>query len=143
MEDQFKFPDGTTVPGPEEGSHQYRPGALHPRLAWMICYEETGNAQAVCDRFGISKKTFYKWLKRYHESNGNTQSLADRSRRPHHSPRATPDSCVRLLKEAKEETGFGQRRLRMYLQERYNISLSERTIWKLLKHDLGGDDATF
>lgn len=114
----------------EERGHN---GSLHPRLAWMICYNETRSAQEVCKRFGISRKTFYKWLKRYKQSDGNTESLMDLSRRPHRFPRATPESSVMLLKRIKEQTGFGQRRLKVHLQEKYNISLSERTIWKLLR----------
>jgi transposase len=101
----------------------------------MMAYRETGNAQAVCNRFGISRKTFYKWLKRYQESNGDSTSLCDRSRRPHHFPRATLPEHVELLRRVREETGFGQRRLRAYLEEKYRVSLSERTIWKLLKRE--------
>ncbi|HUI10959.1 MAG TPA: leucine zipper domain-containing protein [Bacteroidota bacterium] len=112
-----------------------RSGSLHPRLAWMMAYKESGNAQAVCNRFGISRKTFYKWLKRFQESKGDSTSLTDRSRRPHHFPRATRPEHVELLRRAREETGYGQRRLRAYLEENYSISLSERTIWKLLKRD--------
>ncbi|MEK7250310.1 MAG: helix-turn-helix domain-containing protein [Bacteroidota bacterium] len=107
--------------------------SLHPRLAWMICYEETGSAQEVCKRFSISRKTFYKWLKRYRKSGGDTTSLVDQSRRPHHFPSATPESSVQLLKRLKEQTGFGQRRLKAILQEKHNIKISERTIWKILK----------
>ena len=105
--------------------------SLHPRLAWMICYEETGSAQEVCKRFGISRKTFYKWLKRYRHSAGDTKSLVDQSRRPHHFPSATPEASVQLLKRLKEQTGFGQRRLKAILQEKHNIKISERTIWKI------------
>jgi transposase len=108
-------------------------GSLHPRLAWILCYEETRSVREVCRRFGISRKTFYKWLKRYKHSSGDTASLSDQSRRPHRFPRATPESSVLLLKRLKEQTGFGQRRLKVYLQANYNISLSERTIWKILK----------
>ncbi len=107
--------------------------SLHPRLAWMICYEETGSAQEVCKRFAISRKTFYKWLKRYRQSAGDTKSLTDQSRRPHHFPSATPASSVELLRRLKEQTGFGQRRLKAILQEKHNITISERTIWKILK----------
>jgi transposase len=110
-------------------------GSLHPRLAWMMAYRETGNAQAVCTRFGISRKTFYKWLKRYQEANGDSTSLSDRSRRPHHFPRATLPEHVDLLRRVRKQTGFGQRRLRAYLAEKYSVSLSERTIWKLLKRE--------
>ncbi|HEX7573690.1 MAG TPA: helix-turn-helix domain-containing protein [Bacteroidota bacterium] len=101
----------------------------------MMAYRETGNAQAVCNRFGISRKTFYKWLKRYENANGDSRSLSDRSRRPHHFPRATRPEHVDLLRRVRQETGFGQRRLRAYLVEKYSVSLSERTIWKLLKRD--------
>jgi transposase len=110
-------------------------GSLHPRLAWMMAYQETSNAQAVCNKFGISRKTFYKWLKRYQESDGDSKSLLDRSRRPHHFPRATMPEHVELLRRVRLETGFGQRRLRAYLEEKYRVRLSERTIWKLLKRD--------
>ena len=110
-------------------------GSLHPRLAWMMHYEETKSAQAVCRRFGISRKTFYKWLKRYRQTGGDSASLEDRSRRPHRFPRATPESKIIILKQAKAQTGYGQRRLRVYLQKKYNISLSERTIWKILKRE--------
>lgn len=115
-----------TQPGDQTSS-------LHPRLAWMICYEETGSAQEVCKRFGISRKTFYKWLKRYRHSARDTKSLVDQSRRPHHFPSATPEASVQLLKRLKEQTGFGQRRLKAILQEKHNIKISERTIWKILK----------
>jgi transposase len=116
--------------GESEAQHRT---SLTPRLAWMICYKETGSAQEVCRKFGISRKTFYKWLNRYKASEGDSVSLEDQSRRPHHFPRATPESSVLLLKRLKEQTGFGQRRLRAYLKDKYDISISERTIWKILK----------
>ncbi|MEW6511510.1 MAG: helix-turn-helix domain-containing protein [Bacteroidota bacterium] len=103
----------------------------------MMVYNETKSATAVCNRFGISRKTFYKWLKRYQQSNGDSSSLTDRSRRPHHFPRATPKEKIELLHKIREETGFGQRRLRVYLEQKHNIVLSERTIWKLLKKTNG------
>lgn len=123
--------DNTAKVSPAQSGDQA--SSLHPRLAWMICYEETGSAQEVCKRFGISRKTFYKWLKRYRQSGGDTKSLVDQSRRPHHFPSATPESSVQLLKRLKEQTGFGQRRLKAILQEKHNITISERTIWKILK----------
>jgi transposase InsO family protein len=40
----------------------------------------------LCDKYGISRTTGYKWLGRAKAG----ESLADRSRRPHHSPHQTP-----------------------------------------------------
>ena len=113
---------------------------LHPRTAWMMCYNQTGSVQEVCRKFGISRKTFYKWLKRYKGANGDSSSLQDQSRRPHHFPNATPEPYITLLKRLREETGFGQRRLKIHLQEHYNINISERTIWKILRNSCSGQD---
>jgi len=139
MENQTEMHAPNTSPSrlTQNSDEALHNGSLHPRLAWMMAYRETGNAQSVCNRFGISRKTFYKWLKRYQQSNGDSGSLSDRSRRPHHFPRATRPEHVELLRRVREETGFGQRRLRAYLEEKYSVSLSERTIWKLLKRTNG------
>ena len=113
--------------------HSHRHIVFHPRMAWMMYFEETGNVREVCTLFGISRKTFYKWWARYRTSGRDPDSLRDRSRRPRNSPNATPANVIELVIEAKKETGFGQRKLREYLKKRYNFLLSEHTIWKLLK----------
>ena len=51
----------------------------------------------ICERFEVSRKTGYKWLARYGES--GPAGLVDCSRRPRHSPKATP----RRVSEALEE----------------------------------------
>ena len=110
-----------------------RPMIVHPRMAWILYYEEKRNVHLLCQKFGISCKTFHKWLKRYCNSGGDPASLLDRSRKPHHFPKATSKEIVKLILEAKRETGNGQRKLKQYLAEKYNVSVSEHTIWKLLK----------
>ena len=52
------------------------------------------NRRELCRRFGISADTAYKWLGRWER--GDAQ-LADRSRRPHHSPRRTEASVEALI----------------------------------------------
>lgn len=112
---------------------------FHPRLAWMLYYKQVKSVAKVCDKFGISSKTFYKWWNRYNKSGCSQNSLQDESRKPHTSPHATPENIVKKVIEAKMLTGYGQRRLRNYLIENHNIILSEHTIWKLLKQNLGND----
>jgi transposase len=46
----------------------------------------------LCRRYRISRKTGYKWLARYEAGGGS--ALRDRSRRPQHSPSATPPELV-------------------------------------------------
>jgi transposase InsO family protein len=49
----------------------------------------------LCADYQVSRKTGYKWVQR-HERSGPT-GLQDRSRRPHHSPRATDPALVEVL----------------------------------------------
>ncbi len=57
----------------------------------------------------------------------------NRSRKPHHNPRTTPEHVVQRLKNLREQTGFGQKRLQLYLSIWYGIDLAENTIWKILR----------
>ena len=53
------------------------------RLKWFDWYNSHGqNAQLTCRHFGISKRTFYKWKKRYIP--WHLESLESHSRRPKH-----------------------------------------------------------
>ena len=50
----------------------------------LLARQPNANIRALCRHFGISSATAYKWLDRFqHEGE---PGLADRSRRPHHSP---------------------------------------------------------
>jgi transposase InsO family protein len=53
------------------------------------------SVRELCSRAGISRKTGYKWIERYERE--GPSGLADRSRRPHTSPLATPDPIVTAL----------------------------------------------
>ena len=59
----------------------------------------------LCSRFGISRKTGYKWINRYNES-GNAESLKDLSRRPHHSPTQTSAEIVKALLSIRDKHPF-------------------------------------
>ncbi len=54
----------------------------------------------LCQRFGISRKTGYKWLKRYREE--GLGGLEDQSRRPQHSPTQTPPEVEQVIVEARQ-----------------------------------------
>ncbi|RCK77345.1 MAG: hypothetical protein IGBAC_1654 [Ignavibacteriae bacterium] len=106
---------------------------FHPRLAWMIYYKQVHSIKMVCEKFGISRKTFYKWWMRYFKSGYKVESLFDLSKKPHNSPYTTPIEIIQKILEARESTGYGVRKLKNYLLKNYNIRISEHTIWKILK----------
>ncbi len=61
---------------------------VNHRLAVIRHAEEvTGNVAQACRYFGISRQTFYVWLRRYQDK--GLEGLREKSRRPHHCPHAT------------------------------------------------------
>jgi transposase InsO family protein len=79
------------------------------RDAFILMAQEAGVTIAeLCRQFGISRKTGYKWLARAHMGT----SLADRSRRPHTSPRQTAaDLEARILELRAQHPAWGGRKL--------------------------------
>ena len=61
----------------------------------------------LCDRYGISRKTGYKWLARYAEE--GRQGLGDRSRAPHHCPHRIPEALATLLCTTADTIRIGAR----------------------------------
>ena len=53
----------------------------------------------LCARYGISRKTGYKWLDRYHEV--GRRGLRDRSHAPHHCPHRIASEIAELLCAAR------------------------------------------
>ena len=56
------------------------------RVEWMVFYYTAGKESAAltAQHFGISRKTFYKWSKRFRDSKYDAHSLADQCKAPCH-----------------------------------------------------------
>jgi transposase-like protein len=67
-----------------KGEKEAAERAVRQRRKWIAAYHEIGDAGAVCRRFGISRSTLRKWLRRF-DADGES-GLKERSRRPHSSP---------------------------------------------------------
>lgn len=71
----------------------------------------------LCRAFGISRKTGYKWLRRYAEE--GVEGLRDRSRAPRRCPHRSDPRCERALVEERERhPRWGPRKLLVLLRER-------------------------
>ena len=69
----------------------------------------------LCELYGVSRKTGYKWLDRY--LTPGPQGLEERSRRPRTSPRHTPDDVVAAILEARQRhPSWGAKKLVSILQ---------------------------
>lgn len=76
---------------------------------------EEGNLSELCGRFGISRKTGYKWIKRY-RSDGNA-GLIDRSRKPRASPGRTSAEIEKRVTNVREQhPSWGGRKIRARLK---------------------------
>lgn len=93
-------------------------------------------------RFGISRKTAYKWLNR----DAVDEPLTDRSRRPHVSPTRTIEACEQMVVQLREQHPcWGGRKLRrVLLNEGYAHVPAPSTITHILRRHglLSGDAAT-
>ena len=69
--------------------------AERQRRSWIEAYRSLGDAGAVCRRFGVSRPTLRKWLRRF-EQEGEA-GLRARSRRPRHSPSLKVDETLEPL----------------------------------------------
>ncbi|SRR6266545_2171815 len=98
-----------------------------------LATKDGANVRELCRRSGISPPTGYKWLARYGVA--GTAGLADRSRRPYHSPGRTPDELEAVVLEERERhPAWGGRKLRARLVARgYGGVPSASTITVILR----------
>jgi transposase InsO family protein/transposase-like protein len=90
---------------------------MDERERFVKAYLETGAMSALCREFGISRKSGYKWTRRYWAC--GEQGLVDRSRRPQSSPTAVEEWLVDgLVRARKEYPFFGPRKLHALLVAR-------------------------
>jgi len=87
----------------------------------------------LCQRYGVSRKTGYKWLKR-HAREGDS-GLVDRSRRPHYQPRRCPELVEQIVLGLRQRyPDWGGRKLaRVMRNEGYCQIPSPSTITEILR----------
>lgn len=94
--------------------------------------EEDRNFSALCEEYGISRKTGYKWLKRYREDG----CVEDRSKKPHRISSKTEDWVERLILEARQEhPKWGAEKLQINLNRKGYPIPCARTVNNILKRN--------
>jgi transposase InsO family protein len=97
-----------------------------------LAQKENSNVSMLCKRFGISRKTGYKWLERY-ESQG-VNGLNDQSRRPIHSPNKTSYEIEKMILAIRKKHCWCGRKIWGYLQNKGVLNVpSPSTITMILK----------
>lgn len=76
----------------------------------MFAQAEEPNVSVLCARYGISRKTGYKWLRRFGAD--GVAGLQDRSRRPIHTNNKTADAVEQAVIELRQKhPAWGARKL--------------------------------
>ena len=93
----------------------YVTGPMNERVKFIAAHlENEVPLVELCSRFGISRKTAYKWIARYDE--GGVKQLVDRSRAPHSHPRAVSVEVVaECLRVRQKHPRWGPRKLLVVL----------------------------
>lgn len=101
----------------------------------LMAMQVGANISQLCREFGISRKTGYKWLKRY-QAEGE-QGLANHSRRPHHSPdRSSDETEAKVMKVRKAHPTWGGRKIKAYLERKEGSRMpSASTITAILRRN--------
>lgn len=94
---------------------------MKERLRFIASYLEAGEPfSSLCERYGVSRRTGYKWVERY-EANG-LAGLWERSRAPRCHPNEVGDEWVeRILAVRRQHPRWGPKKLRVLLQRHYPL----------------------
>lgn len=89
------------------------------------------NFSRLCQRFGISRKTGYKWRQRSQQGDG--RDLGDRSRRPQHSPLRTAAKIEGQVLAIHDQYTWGARKVAHCLERDQQITLAKSTVHSILQ----------
>lgn len=92
--------------------------AVDERMRFVLAIEAGDEpVAAVCRRFGVSRKSGYKWLERYRSE--GLAGLADRSRAPrHHGCAVSAEAAERCLSVRRAHPTWGPLKVRAFLVRR-------------------------
>ncbi len=103
------------------------------RVKWFDYHARYGNASQTCRYFGISRRTFHKWKKRYLPH--SLLSLEDRSRRPKRFRTSRiPRETVVLVKQLRTRYPYYSKyKLAVILRRDHGVTISSSTAGRLIK----------
>lgn len=110
---------------------------MRERVQFIALYQ-TGlyTMSELCARFGISRKTGYKWVARYEQE--GPAGLQERSHAPHHCPHRMVPEIERVLLAAKQmHPSWGARKILPYVaRRRPELALpAASTVWALFQRE--------
>jgi transposase InsO family protein len=103
---------------------------IRQRYLMIKKYQAGMKVTQICKEHDISRKTFYKWLKRYNTL--GKEGLLDQSRRPKSAhPKSLPLKVVKAVVRIRKKRHFGPKRIKLELAKK-GLKASEHGIYKIL-----------
>jgi transposase InsO family protein len=100
---------------------------LAGRLALVAAVESGLSMQAAAARFSVSPATVHRWWHRWVDGGRRPEALADRSSRPHRSPRELAPEVQGRICACRRATGWGPRLVAGA------TGFAHSTVWKVLR----------
>lgn len=108
---------------------------MDERVLFIADYlRKSNNFSQLCERYGISRKTGYKWVERYRATGAD--GLIERSRRPHRAGQETPYAIRQAILELRDQRDpSGPKKLQALLAQRFDEDAvpSKTTIYNILR----------
>lgn len=103
------------------------------RLGWFRKAEEFGNVMAACRFYGVPRRTYYYWHRRWLVSGKQITSLYDQPRTPKSHPDDADEDTVSLVIQLRLGIGYGEDALSHVLKRDYGIDISGHGVGNILK----------
>ena len=105
---------------------------MEERIEFALKAMRTLNFRALCQEYGVSAKTGYKWKERFLAE--GVEGMAEASRRPKSSPEQLPEGEVCEIVRLKLAHGsWGPRKIRELYLRRHGAVASESTFKRVLE----------
>ena len=103
------------------------------RLGWFRKAEELGNVAATCRYYGLPRRTYYYWYKRWLASGKLLTSLYDQPRTPNSHPNDADEATISLVFQLRWGMKYGEDALAYVLGRDYGATISGHGVGNILK----------
>jgi len=105
---------------------------MEQRIEFALKAMRTLNFRALCQEYGVSAKTGYKWKQRFLQE--GIEGMAEESRRPKTSPEQLPEGEVcEIVRLKMAHLSWGPRKIRELYLRRHGEVASESTLKRVLE----------
>lgn len=102
------------------------------RLGWFRKAEELGNVVAACHFYGIPRRTYYYWHRRWVAGGKQLTSLYDLPRTPKSHPNDADEETVSLVLQLRFGLRYGENALAHVLERDYGLRISAHGVHNIL-----------